>query len=392
MMIFTNLTREFKSFYQFLTIHTILVGLFQVLLPSYLWSNGIGIVKLSLFISVTAVGFVVSLFIWELIYHKYSFSKIIIISFVVQIIFMTLVFKHNNNLSLFFLAILNGSYNCFFWITQRAMFFETISTVNSGRKFGNFQIFVAVLLNIGIVVSAVMLDKYGFFGVYISTVLISVLAVLFYISNKKDISINYFNSRPLKIREILTFKDKFGSRIVFFIDGLFLFLESYFWIISLFIISRESFLTLSFLIVSIAVLLAIVFYFIKSVIDKIAKKTIYVTGVFLYALSWIFRTHIGDNHELLYTFLLLIGITFATAFFRLAFNKRFFDIAKKTNKHNYLLIKSYQSQFFIVIFFLVIAYLAILAPDFNIVLTNSYFIAAILSSFYLLYKEPKSTS
>ncbi len=387
MKILINLTKELKFFYKFLSIHTILVGLFQVLLPSFLWSLGIGIVKLSMFIAITGLGFVISLIIWEWIYHKYSFQKIIIISFVVQIIFMSFVF--NENSYLFILAILNGAYNCFFWISQRALFFDTINADNSGKRFGNFQIFVAIMLNISVIIGAVLLEKFGFSGVYVVSTLVAILAIVFYLKKENSVSVNHNRSVPLKVKEIIFFNDKFGSKYVFFIDGLFLFLESYFWVVSLFIISRESFLTLGVLIVSLAGILAIIFYLIKNIIDKYSKNIIYKIGVLMYLLSWLLRTQIEAGQELLDMFFLVIIITFNTAFFRLAFNKRFFDIAKYSHNHSYLFIKSYQSQSFIAISFAIIAIMATQVDNFHTVLTNSYFMAAILAVSYFFYKEPK---
>ncbi len=399
MIIFSKLTKELKFFYKFLSVHTILVGLFQILLPSFLWSKGISIANLAIFIAITSLGFIVALIMWEKIYHKYSFKKIIIISFIVQIIFMSIIFSENstkdlifdesNYLFLIILAILNGVYNCFFWITQRALFFDTINTDNSGRRFGNFQIFVAVMLNINIIIGAVLLEKLGFYAVYIVSTSVAIIAILFY-AKSGSVYVNHHQNKPLKIKEIIFFKDKFGSKYVFFVDGLFLFLESYFWVISLFIISRESFLTLGTLIVSLAIILAVIFYLIKNIIDKYSRNIIYKVGVFMYLLSWLLRTQVEEGQELLNIFLLVITITFSTAFFRLAFNKRFFDIAKHTNNHSYLFIKSYQSQSFIALFFVTIAVIASQVNSLHTILTGSYFMAAILSLSYLFYKDPKT--
>jgi hypothetical protein len=52
-------------------------------------------------------------------------------------------------------------------------------------------------------------------------------------------------TQSLGILAVFRFKDTVHSRWVFVIDGVFLYLESYFWVISLFIIVRESFLRLS---------------------------------------------------------------------------------------------------------------------------------------------------
>ena len=187
MKILTNLDAEFKYFYKFLGIHAFLIGLFPVLLPSFLWKMDIGIVALSLFISITGLGFICSLWLWERMRQKFSFKTIIVTSFLIQIAFMSSVLSAETWVFLPLLALLNGAYNCFFWITQRALFFETIGTHNSGRKFGNFQIFVAGMLNLSIAISAILLEKNGFISVYILATSISAIAILLYLINKNSL-------------------------------------------------------------------------------------------------------------------------------------------------------------------------------------------------------------
>ncbi len=390
MKILTNLDAEFKHFYKFLGIHTFLVGLFPVLLPSFLWKMDIGIALLSLFISITGLGFICSLWLWERVHQNFSFKTIIIGSFLVQIAFMSSVLTEKTWLFLPLLALLNGAYNCFFWITQRALFFETIELHNSGRKFGNFQIFVAGMLNLSIVISAILLEKNGFIGVYILTTSISVIAILLYLINKNpsSISIKLKQHPPLSLSVIKNFKDQFRSRLIFLLDGLFLFLESYFWLVSLFIISHESFLTLSLWIVSLTAIFAVIFYLIKNTIDYLSKNLIYNIGVLLYSLSWVLRMQVNEEHTLINLFLLLIAITFSTSFFRLAFNKRFFDIAKITKEHQYLFLKSYWSQLFIALIFALIAFIATYITNFQTILHGSYFVAALLTLNYFFYKQP----
>ena len=93
---------------------------------------------------------------------------------------------------------------------------------------------------------------------------------------------------------------------------------------------------------------------------------------------------------LIYLFLILICITFCTTVFRLAFNKRFFDIAQTSTRHHYLFIKSYWSQAFIAVSFSVIAFSAYHSVEATEILDATYIVAAILSVIYLFYKPPLS--
>ncbi len=67
----------------------------------------------------------------------------------------------------------------------------------------------------------------------------------------------------------------------------------------------------------------------------------------LYGTSWLLRGAMPEHAHAGFMFLLLTLITFCTSVFRLALNKRFFDIANATNKHEYIYIKSYISPFFL---------------------------------------------
>lgn len=58
---------------------------------------------------------------------------------------------------------------------------------------------------------------------------------------------------------------------------------------------------------------------------------------------------------LLYSGILLIA--FLSSFFRLAFNKRFYDVASLAQPIQYIICKSYYSQFVLVLFFSFAAYL-----------------------------------
>lgn len=390
---FCQLPLEFKQFYQFLSLHSFLVGLFPVLMPSFLWKKGFSITELAIFIAISGASFVLSLWAWDRIHKIYSFKFIIFISFLAQILLMNLFFFQDHFFFLTVLALLNGAANCFFWITQRALFFETIELSNSGKNFGNFQIFVAIILNISIATGAILLSWFGFIGVYILSMLISLGAVIFYfkLKNPPVLAKNLLMANSVRLKDVVFFFDKYNSKKIFLLDGLFLYLESYFWVISLFLIAHESFLKLGFLIVGVAGILAVIFYLIKNLIDKINSQVVYLLGVIFYSLSWVLRSLADEKLSLMYLFFLLTGITFFTAFFRLAYNKRFFDIAKKTSQHKYLFVKSYCSQIFIVFSFLLIAFVSTKIENPRLLLKYTYIIAAILSTGYFFYQSKKKS-
>ncbi|MBE8162586.1 MAG: MFS transporter [Bdellovibrionaceae bacterium] len=385
---FSALPLKLKQFYQFLSLHSFLVGLFPVLMPSFLWKKGIGLTELSVFIAISGLGFVVALSSWETIHNRYSFKRLMIISFLLQIGLMSMFFFQGQFFFLIGLALLNGMTNCFFWITQRALFFETIEFGNSGRRFGNMQIFLALIINISIAIGVVLLEQVGFVGVYTVFFLVAMGAIIYYLllKNPPTLTKDLVKAMPLGFKEVLFFSDRWRSEKVFWLDGLFLYLESYFWIISLFLIARESFLTLGFLIVSVAGILAIIFYFIKNLIDKMHSQIVYLASVILYAASWGLRAVVDEKLPLVYLFFLLVSITFFTSLFRLAYNKRFFDIAQQGSKHRYLFIKSYLSQIFIMLSFTAIAITSFLMEGSLLLLKYIYILAILLSAGYFFYR------
>ena len=381
-------TQTTKQFFQFLGIHSFLIGLFPFFVPVFLWQQGLDLSQVSFFIAVTGIGFVVSLWIWDRIHKQIGFRHIIATSFVIEIILLASVFMVEYTPFLLLFGLLNGAYNCFFWITQRALFFETISPENSGRKFGNFQIFVVVVLKAGIFCGGFMLDKTGYLSVFLVSVMIASGAIAFFMLHKAPPTLprSLVDDPPLSMASLIRFRDRFGSKTAFIIDGLFLFLESYFWVISLFLLTHESFWKLGLLVILLTVLFSGLFLFIKNSIDTMRPQTIYRIAVAAYAGSWLLRSLVDEMLPLAGLFILLVLITFGTSFFRLAFNKRFFDLAKQTSAHQYLFLKSYYSQFFIALFFSVIGVALHYTAQADQLLSLIYLPAAGLAMLYLLYR------
>ncbi len=383
------MSRASRLFYRFLGLHSFLIGLFPFFIPVFLWKHGYSLGEISGFIAFTGASFVLTLWIWDRLHKTLSLNSLIAASFLVESLLLTLIFYQGQPGFLFLFALLNGAYNCFFWITQRALFFETLGERDSGRRFGNFQVVVAIIIKLGVLFGGLLLDKAGYLSVVLISVFIGLLGSLsfFLLKDPMELPAVLRADPPLAVKEILGFRDGHGSRPVFLLDGPFLFLESYFWVISLFLLAHESFWKLGALVILLGAGFSALFYLIKNHIDRLPAQRIYALAVAGYAVSWLMRTTVGPDLNLAWLFTTLLLITFCTSFFRLAFNKRFFDLARNTSAHRYLFLKSYFSQFSIALGF-ALAALAFHSSqaEAESLLRISYLAAALLAPLYLLYR------
>ncbi len=284
----------------------------------------------------------------------------------------------------------NGVFNCSFWITQRLLFIDTITPQNSGQKFGNFQIFVLLVLKAGILTGGVILEKSGYLPVYILSAVIVILVSFIFFQPKMKMVLDkeIVSAGPMSLKMVAEYKDWFHSRVVFAIDGIFLYLESYFWVISLFLIVRQSYWKLGVLVIFLTLVFGTIFVMIKNTIDRLPSNRIYIAAVCLYGLSWILRSALSEKLNMMPLLFLLAIITFCTSIFRLAFNKRFFDIAKSTRAHEYIFVKSYFSQFFLAVSALA-GFVLLGAGDMVEQLSFIYLAAALISFLYLFYTPEK---
>lgn len=374
-------------FYHFTGIHSLLIGFFLFYVPVYLWKLGVTLSGISYFISMIGLGFCCTLWCWERLTKRVSLKHVITASFGMEVLVLSMVYLSG---SIFFLpcfALMLGAYNCFFWITQRLLFLEMIVPDNSGRHFGNFQIYVVVILKTGVFAGGILLEKHGFPSIYLISILFAICGVISFrfLPMQRPLPEPPCDTEPLSILELWRFQDRFNAKIIFALDGFFLYLESYFWVVSLFLIVKESFWHLGLLVIFLTVVFSILFIFIKNTIDRSAKQKVYFLAVVLYMAGWFMRGTLGEEIGGTLLAVLLIIITFCTSFFRLAFNKRFFDHAKQTDAYRYVLMKSYWSQFFLAVIFAVLGWhysvsLSILRP-----LEYTYFAAGGLAMLYLLY-------
>lgn len=380
-----------KRLYTFLGVHSFLIGLFPFYIPVYLYTSGSTLAGICFFIAVTGFGFCVSLYLWDRIAKVIPFRYLIVISFLSEFVLLTLFFLDNNLIFLILAGFFNGVFNCNFWIIQRLLFLDTITPGNSGEKFGNFQIFVMIVLKLAIFIGGVLLEATGFLTLYLLSAVMVLLASIYFLRKGIALSLGseFLRAKPLSVKQVMGYRDLYNSRPIFAIDGVFLYLESYFWIISLFLIVHQSFLKLGLLVIFLTLLFGIIFVVIKNSIDKLPLNTMYTVAVVLYCFSWILRGVLSFKMDHFSLLLILALITFCTSFFRLVFNKRFFDLAKNTSSHQYVFIKSYFSQLFLALFFGVLG-IFMLGQNGEVVqhLSKVYFLAAFCSLLYFVYRRP----
>ena len=393
-------------FYQFLGAHSLLIGLLPFFLPVYLWKHGIGVPGLCLLIGVSGLSFVAALRPWQHIWYNWKPQKLISLTFALEMLLVASIgwFSVIPGQALFdtaadsqlpvedivlavvIIGIANGLYNAFFWTTQRSLFLQQLGNNDSGKQYGNFQIFVTVFLKIGILLGGMLLDFGGFLWLLALSAGVG-FATTTYLSKKAYSAITSQDSK-ISLLQSIRYKDKHGSQRVFAIDGLFLYLESHFWTLSLFLIVREDFSRLGLAVVALAVVFAVLFYLIKNSIDRLAVERVYIAAVWLYAASWLLRFTLDNNSQGAGYLIALVLITFCSSFFRLAFNKRFFDVARKTRTIDYLLLKSYSSQAYLGVFYLTLgSVMAFGTFENQQILQYSYVIAAVISLTYLKYRD-----
>jgi len=380
-----------RTFYLFSAIHSFLLGLLPIFIPVILWDKGLVVADIAWFIVLSAVGFLAALTLWDRLRARANWSLIIGLSFILQMLLVGLLVWDAQWLLISIGALINGAAGCFYWSTQRILFQAITSDKNSGNTFGNFQILVVFSLKFGILIGSFLLDSE-----YIkSLVLLSFSASLlgFYLLHnllkETDNLLTQLQPKAFSLSKILAFKDDFHSKKIFMVDGLFLFLESYFWVLTLYMLTKESLMKLGLLIVALSVLLAVIFFVMKRVIDRVNAQRIYIISIFGYALSWFLRGELNLQTDELTLYGGMLMIAFLSSFFRLAFNKRFYDIASDDKPIYYIVSKSYYSQFMLILFFSLIALLASIGKDPLNQLQILYDLSIPLVFIYFLYGKKK---
>lgn len=377
-----------RIFYLYLGIHSLLIGIFPFFIPVYLWKEGYRLGEITIFIAIAGLGFCLGLWAWDRLRLRINLPSMIALSLLLEMLLLFNVHVLNLDMTmpvLVSLGVCYGVYNCFFWTTQRALFFEMIETTNSGRKYGNFQLFVGALLQASILLGALLLEHAGFIYIIVLSAIIAFLGFIILLVNKPAYPETLNRTQAIRLSDIFRFSDEHASRPIFILDGVYLFLESYFWVISLFLIAHQSFTRLGLIVLSLAAIFGILFYILKNAIDRLGRKLVYQMAVVLYAISWALRALTDDQASLELLYILLVMITFNTLIFRLAMNKRFYDLAKLTLSHRYLVLKSYYSQAAIFVLFLTFGWVVI-QLDYGIeIMTPIYWFAGVAALGYLIY-------
>ena len=382
-----------RTFYLFTGFHSFLLGLLPIFIPVILWDKGLTLNQIAYFIALTAVGFVIALYYWDRLRAKQAWRRLLSLSFVFQSIFVILLIWDNVHYLVSLGALINGAAGCFYWSTQRLLFQAITEDKNTGNTFGNFQILVVVALKIGVLAGSYLLGMAYFVGVLSLSLVVSLLG--FSAVNKSLQALQYEqdSSHALQqvpafsLKAVFTFRDQHRSALIFAVDGLFLFLESYFWVLTIYMLTQENVMQLGIIIVALSVLLALIFLVIKKYIDRANIQLIYYLAVVGYALSWLLRAQFEQmmSPVMLYSGLLLVA--FLSNFFRLAFNKRFYDIARQDQPTRYIICKSYYSQLMMVVFFTAIAQLDLSGLQALSQLQIIYYLSIPFSFCYLLYRQ-----
>lgn len=334
-----------RLFYVFTGLHSFLIGLFPFYIPVYLYTIGLALSQICLFVAATGMGYCLALYLWDRVCRRVSFTLLIVWSFCSEFLLLSLFFFAKEPSFVLWAGLANGVFNCNFWTIQRLLFVKLINPENSGRNYGNSQIFVLIVLKAGILAGGFFLEQWGLMTVFLASGVIVLLSAAIFASRgmAAPLAETVKRTQPLTLSAILRFKDPCYSRPVFVVDGVFLYLESYFWVISLFFIVRESFLRLGLVVIMLAVVFGVLFLFIKNSIDSLPNQKVYAAAVSLYALSWVLRGLPGENHGSLTMLWLLALITVCTSVFRLSFNKRFFDNARRASAHEYIFVMLYRA-------------------------------------------------
>lgn len=353
---------------------------------------GFDLSHLSLLIGVSGLSFCAALSVWQRLSRSWSLKSLLCLTFALEVILVaSTLLAGFGTIAIVLIGVANGLYNGFFWTTQRTLFLQLLGNNDSGKRYGNFQIFVTVFLKIGILIGGWLLDAGGLpWLLALSAVVGGISSWWFY----KRANVAALHQQPLiSLKQALSYRDARGSKPVFITDGFFLFLESHYWTLSLFMLANENFAKLGFIVVVLALVFGILFYLIKNTIDAVAVSLVFRVSVFLYAISWLARSFVSTTLSTQMLLLMLLVVTFCSSFFRLAFNKRFFDIAQATTGIEYLLVKSYLSQFYLGLGFIATA-LLLWATDAttSTALVPMYWMAAAASFVYLSYRrKPAST-
>jgi hypothetical protein len=380
-----------RPFYLYTGLHAFLIGLFPFYLPVYLYSSGMGMSRICLFVAATGAGYCLTLYLFDRLRTRLTPTSFISFSFMSELLLLAIVFWQGSSVAVIPTGLVNGVFACIFWTVQRLLFVSSVHSGNSGNHFGNAQLLVMLSMKAAILLGGLLLEHGRENAVLLCSSILVASAVAIFMTRPvaATMSREFSSAPPLSLKSVLRFNDNLHSRPVFIIDGVFLYLESYFWLISMFIVFREDVSSLGLATVILGLLFGTIYLAIKTTIDRYADQPLYRLTVMLYLFSWLLRAYIDeiDNQAAMMTTLAVIA--FCTSLFRLSFNKRFFDNAKLSIACHHIVVKSYISQFFLSIFFLLGAVFFAQPFSEGQQLTPAYLTAALLTPVFLLYRKKR---
>lgn len=382
-----------RLFSSYVALQSFLIGLMPFFFPTYLWSQGMSLPLLMVFVVLTATGYLLMMGLWRPLQMRIGLKGIMVLSFVLELLLVGCLLGDLAQ-TFWMMGLLNGFFNGAFWLTQRVLFLSYIRPDDSGRRFGALQILVLIAVQLGVFFGGAILQYAGIpalWGVSLLMALLS-LAILRMVSKGYDWPSLESQVQAPALSEYWSFQDVFGSRTAFLVDGPLLYLETFFWLITLFTIVRDNFFQLGVLVIGLGLSFAVVFWMLKNLIDRLPVQQIYVSGVVLYIGSWLLRSQVHIVLDSYHVGVMVLCVSFMTFFFRLTFNKRFFDQAyhRQQEKFQYLFIKSAWSQFTMLVFFVGVVGLVIsgvLVVEDHELLSKLYLFAALLSMGYLFYRS-----
>ncbi|PKH07680.1 hypothetical protein [Moritella sp. Urea-trap-13] len=363
----------------FSAIHSFVIGLLPFYLPILIWQQYQQLAPLTEFIAWTGAGFVMALWGWHQLFIRGYWRTLVTLSFVFEVGLIYVALFHVASTNLIILGLLNGLFNCSYWMLQRILFNSISGSNNTGRLFGNLQLILGLSLKLGILLGGYFMQTHPWV-IFALSLIAGMGFCVMALSSLTTQAFVYKQSDHAQAKSALSLRDK----LVFLVDGPFLYLESYLWVVSIFHLTNNDTSQFSLTVIALSLALGVIFYFIKNTIDKQPQQRLYQVATLLYLGGWLVRGWITADWSGFTIGLGLLSIAFATALFRLYFNKRFYDKAKQQANYHYLISKSLYSQLGILVFF---SGLTLLANLITFSLSQVYWAVLPLIAVYVLYQQ-----
>ncbi|WP_392339693.1 hypothetical protein [Moritella marina] len=363
----------------FSAIHSFVIGLLPFYLPILIWQQYQHLAPLTEFIAWTGAGFVIALYGWHQLFTRGYWRTLVVLSFVLELGLIYVALFHVASTHLIILGLLNGLFNCSYWMLQRILFNSISGSDNTGRLFGNLQLILGLSLKLGILFGGYFMQSQPWV-IFALSLIAGIGFCIMTLSSLTTQTFVYQHSDHRQPKTAISLRDK----LVFLVDGPFLYLESYLWVVSIYHLTNSDTSQFSLTVIALSLALAVIFYFIKNTIDKQPQYRLYQVATLLYLGGWLLRGWISADWSGFAIGLGLLSIAFATALFRLYFNKRFYDKAKQQANYHYLVSKSLYSQLGIVLFF---TGLSALSSLITLSLSQIYWAVLPLIAVYVLYQQ-----